>query len=93
MVVSNRPPRESSQDGEAKVPGDPSGHPSVLTTHVCWPVVDGRTRTVCSGFPIRKANEDQQPSSPSLSKVSASYRRSLVGMKKEGKGKRDVSKV
>lgn len=46
--------------------GSVVGHPRGLTTNVACPAVEGSTRTVCSGFPTRKANEDHEPSLPSL---------------------------
>ena len=32
--------------------------------------MDGKTRTICSGLPTRRANEDHVPSSPSLGHLS-----------------------
>ena len=72
-MASNRPPRDSLQDEEVEVPCLPGGHPCGLTTHVCWPAVDGRTRAICSGLPTRKANEDHVPSSPSLPQLLACF--------------------
>lgn len=67
-ATSNKPPR-ASLHGRASVQvplSNGDGHPWGLTTHICAAAVDGRTRSICAGLPIRKGNDDQYPSTPSL---------------------------
>lgn len=58
------------QIGSTMVSAFPAKHPCGVTTHVAWPVVEGSTRTTCSGLPTRRANVDQRPSLSSLSALS-----------------------
>lgn len=57
-------PRDLAQSAGEKVELD-SGQASGMGTHVSWPVVEGSTRNVWGGVPMRRANVLQEPSLPS----------------------------